>query len=130
MAGTVTVTKTNKNYPNNRYEWLISWVGDSSTGSVPATAIGRVDGYIVRVVTNPGAVAPTANYDITITDSDGADVLGAMCENRSATLSEQITPLVGAAYTPVLILNDVLTFNLANNSVASATGQVRIYVQE
>ena len=44
---------------------------------------------IDRIVTQPSSVAvPSANYDVTLIDEDGADVLFALAANRSATAVE------------------------------------------
>lgn len=49
-------------------------------------------------VTDPGATAPTTLYDIVVTDGLSADIFGGTLGDRSATVSEQVALLIGAAY--------------------------------
>lgn len=56
---------------------IIDWTSDASTGAVTATT-GKIVGRLLKVVTDPGATAPTDNYDIAITDEKGIDVLSGL----------------------------------------------------
>lgn len=56
---------------------LIDWTSDDTTGAVTATT-GKIVGQLLKVVTDPGTPAPTANYDIAITDEEGVDVLSGL----------------------------------------------------
>lgn len=72
---------------------LIDWTSDSATGAVTGTT-RKISGSLIKGVTDPGATAPTANYDIDITDEEGVDVLGACVaagrlQNRHTANSEQ-----------------------------------------
>ena len=49
-------------------------------------------------ITDPGATAPTDNYDIVLNDENSADVFGGTLANRDTSNSEQAVPLIGAAY--------------------------------
>src|SRR4030043_2102612 len=65
----------------------LDWVSDDATGAVSATtgtaATAFITGkYIIMVETDPGATAPSDNYDITITDARGVDVMGGALANR------------------------------------------------
>lgn len=75
---------------------IATWTSDDTTGAVSGSPIKLV-GTLVKAVTNPGSAAPTDNYDITLTDEDGVDVLAA-CQvtlaNRDTTSSEQAYFLV------------------------------------
>lgn len=131
MAGSVvwTFEEENLQNKNNSKIYRIAWTADASDGSVPSTqSDSDIFGFIVRVVTNPGATAPTADYDITITDEDDVDVLGGEGADRSASASEQVIPMLGSSYGPCYV-NSKLTFNLSNNSENSAVGEVVIYVE-
>ena len=68
---------------------VVTWTS-SDTGA--ATGTVTLDGAIVRVATNPGATAPTVNYDLTIVDADGIDLLATEGLNRDTSTSEQIFP--------------------------------------
>ena len=79
--------------------------------------------YMVSGWTNPGTEAPTDNYDITILNSDGADLFGAALENRDTTTSEIAVPASPGAG---LAVGNV-TFTLSNNSVNDAAGVVTLF---
>ena len=121
-AGTVTQVLT----PNNRtgvHKLVFAYVADSGGGSVPATASNApIDGYVFLVTTNPGTTAPTANYDITLTDTDGVDIMAGDLADRSATVSEQEDAAYGSRY-----VEGILTLTITNNSVNSAVGTVNVY---
>ena len=60
---------------------VFTWLANTTTGTVPATSTGTTwpkdrAGCIAKVNTNPGSTAPTDNYDITLTDDDGVDLMG------------------------------------------------------
>lgn len=106
----------------------VAWTAHTD-GSVTAETID-VDpqGYVFMVVTNPGGTAPTAAYDITITDADGVDIMGGTLANRSATASEQAVPAVSTGIYGGRYVTTAPTLTIANNSVNGATGTVVIYV--
>lgn len=129
MAGTIiltseqTIGKTNPpaRIPNKK-ELLVTWTGDASDGSVPTLLIEHYAGwYIIKVVTNPGTTAPTANYDITFIDTDGLDIMEGLLVDRSATATEKVLAAE-------MIGEDGFTVTIANNSVHSATGTIRIFL--
>lgn len=59
---------------------IVDWTSDSATGAVTGMS-RKVVGDLIKGVTDPGATAPTDDYDITITDEEGADVLAASFDN-------------------------------------------------
>jgi len=138
MAGSTTVTFGKIDTPYAGTHGLvkveINWVADSGDGSVPdgvfdATKTIRLLGrYCVLAVTDPGPVAPTDNYDITIEDEYGCDIFGGQLSNRDGANSEQALPNIGGAYGGRPCAG-VLTFKLANNSVHSATGKCVLYFE-
>lgn len=68
----------------------VAWTSDAS-GDASQTI--TIDGAIVRVVTNPdGTAAPTDNYDVTLIDPDGVDLLAGEGADRDTANSEQIFP--------------------------------------
>ena len=70
---------------------VLSWqwaTGNTLTGITCPSASGS--GYVVRAVTDPGALAPTDNYDIVVNDANSVDVMGGLLENRDTANSEQI----------------------------------------
>lgn len=129
-AGSVSVSR--KALPNAEFV-VISWVADSADGSVPSTTLGLF-GYVQKIVTNPGATAPTANYDMALGDpSDSTlDVLAGAIANRHTSNTEQVYPAIAGTIGTVSsfhpFLSGTYTFSLANNSVNSALGTVEIYL--
>ena len=117
----------------------ISWVADTETSNVLAT-IPRMWGELVRVVTAPGATyAPTDNYDITLTDADGADVLATLGGNRDAANTEEFVPLIGngsgvhgatspGGTKPITLGGDYTL--LITDTDTSATGKLVLYLRQ
>ncbi len=67
----------------------LTWTSDSSGD---ATLVFQMQGAIVRMATNPGSTAPTDDYDITLVDADGIDLLAGEGADRDTTVSEQVIP--------------------------------------
>jgi hypothetical protein len=67
---------------------IVDWVSDDSAGTASGTT-AKIVGRLVKGVTDPsaGGTAPSDDYDITITDSEGVNVLA----NCSASLSNRDT---------------------------------------
>lgn len=66
-------------------------------------------GAVGTVVTNPGSTAPTDNWDATITDAEGHDVLQGAGADRDTTNTETAGPSV----TPSIVFGP-LTLNITN----------------
>lgn len=99
--------------------YRVAWTSDASGD---ATATLPINGAIVRVVTNPdGSAAPTDNYDLTIVDEDGVDLLNGEGVDRDTANSEQIFP------TDVPFHNGDVTVTIANAG-DTKEGVVAIYV--
>lgn len=125
MAGSVTVAHYAIGHVR-RVE--VSWTGDAADGTVPATVLPSFEGRLLALVTNPGAVAPTNLYDITMPTGIGDDRLQGVGANRSTTNTES-APVVysGSTVHPWVDGDETLTFTLANNAVVSATGVAVLY---
>ena len=67
------------------------------------------------VETNPGAVAPTADYDIVLNDVDGLDVAGGALLNRHTSVTEKV--YLGAGYP---VASGAWTWTVTGNLVNSA----------
>ena len=78
------------------------------------------------VVTDPGSEAPADNYDITISDADGADIMGGETQNRDTATSEQAVPKIGNAYgaRPV---HGTITVSFTEQANADCDGEIIIY---
>ena len=109
----------------------ISWTADDATGSIPKLTISNVGGYVIKVVTDPGATAPTDNYDIALegdTDTTVDHFAGAL-QNRDTANTECAYPAASGAATPVW-LDPSLSYkvSLSGNVVNSATGTITLYL--
>lgn len=99
---------------------------DAADGSYPSTAmsaatLSKLKGwYLYKVITNPGSTAPTDNWDFTLSDTDGIDVLGGNGANRHTTTSQMIAPLLTTGvYFAQPVLN-AWTLAITGNSNNSA----------
>lgn len=121
MAGTVTTAQSQALFGHGvQYRVLtLTCTADSADGSFPDTTLRSLTGRLVRLVTNPGATAPTTGYDITIEDGQAADLLAGHGANRSATVTETEWIYGGSLGMPVYCHGDY-TFKIAGNSVNSA----------
>lgn len=124
MAGSTTVTHYTQGYVR---KVQIDWIADAADGSVPDTVLPRIEGRLYELTTNPGATAPTDNYDLTLEDAEAIDRLQGVGANRD-TANTEVAAIVysGSTIHPPVSLADVLTLKLANNSVHSATGRILI----
>lgn len=81
------------------------WISDDAAGTASGGTSGVYNGRFIGLITVPSAVGglvPSDNYTITITDSDGIDLLlGAATGNRDQTNTEFINEasMAGAAAT-------------------------------
>jgi hypothetical protein len=97
-----------------------SCTGDSSTGTISATASPYVFGWVFMVITVPGTPSPTNGYSLTLSDSSGIDVVAGLLASRSSTNPQQINP--AGRY-----VNGPLTLAASGQSVASAIFTVKVY---
>jgi len=113
---------------------IIDWTSDSATGAVSGTT-KKITGTLLKGITDPGATAPTDNYDIVVTDEEGVNVLGNCVDdlaNRDTSNTEEVYFLVSnlAATDPAgnthPVVCDKLTFTITNAG-NSKTGQIVIY---
>lgn len=61
----------------------VTWTSDSSTGSVSGTSTEHFCGLFYGIVTDPGATAPTDDYDVCVTDDIGLELLGGTAGSSS-----------------------------------------------
>lgn len=113
---------------------IASWTSDDSTGAVTGIT-KKIVGRLIKGVTDPGAAAPTASYDIAVTDEESADVFAACTDNladRHTSNTETVyfllsdgggTPLPISAH-PVVC--DKLTIAVTNAG-NSKTGEIILY---
>ena len=129
MAGTVSEELTCNVAPVNVVTFTCT--ADSSDGSYPATTIStNIKGRLLQIVTDPdGDTAPQDNYDITITDSGGADMLLGVAANRDTANTEVAIVESNGAHS-VVAETDSLTLNITNNNVNSAITVIKLYWSE
>lgn len=100
---------------------IATCTADAAAATFPDTVLPSFEGHLLQLKTNPGATAPTDNYDITIEDAHGLDVLQGLGANRDTANSEG--PGIIFASTsihPYVDGGDALTLKIANNAVNSA----------
>ena len=104
---------------------IIIWSFTSSAGGAASEQTKKVSGKAKRMVTNPDNTdTPSANWDLTITDEDGVDILegeGANRDPAGAGTSE------GYAFTISELIASKLTFTVANAGNAKK-GVVKLYL--
>lgn len=125
----------------------IAWISDDTDGTVSPELTALLDadttvrhwsqyewGWIEKVVTLPDSTsAPTANYDITLEDANGFDILGGACEDRASATDELVLPTdSNGVPMPTSIYTgagpeDTLTLTIENAGNTKA-GTVYIYV--
>lgn len=89
MAGTVTTVEY-KSKPVKKIKW--TWTA-SAGGAADGTTTNGFYGQVLAMVTIPdGTTAPTDNYDITIADGDGFDVMQGVGANRDTANTETAVP--------------------------------------
>ncbi len=106
----------------------IDWTSDASGNADLAV---NLFGFLLKAVTDPGAAAPTDNYDITLVQN-GVDMLSGMLADRDTANTEIAHGLVknGTDIAPLPpFLAGVHTFTVANAGNAKV-GQVILYIAE
>jgi hypothetical protein len=118
-----------------RYRRVIAdWVSDDATGAVTGTS-KKVVGRLVKAVTDPGSPAPSANYDIALTDDASADILAntdATLANRHTSNSETVVffekNVAAAALASAPVVCSTITIAITNAG-NSKQGQLVLYVE-
>jgi hypothetical protein len=108
----------------------IPWTAD--TAGTYSCTLHDVYGKLGRVVFTPGAGddAPTADYDVTVTDEDGEDVLGAKGTDLSATVRTSVacrTADATTTSTSETVVGGALNVFITNAG-ESNKGTLRIYL--
>lgn len=119
----MSVTITPKTYSSVR-KVIFVWVS-ATDGTATATTTPGFDGEIIGLTTIPagGGSAPTDNYDVTLLDADGHDVLLGAGADRDTANTEHVTraSLAGVA-------DSKLTLNIANAG-STKGGTVIVYIR-
>jgi len=126
MAGSVAQTYHEL---GNVKKAVFTCVADASLATYPDTELTtKLEGKLFALETNPGTVAPQSNYDITIEDEHGHDVLEGVAANRHATNTEKAAIVFsGTSIHPVVTESDTLTLKIGGNNVNSAETVITLY---
>ena len=119
-AQVVTLTESSsESSPLQKIKWV--WTS-TDAGAVSSATTNKYTGEIVRLVTIPSD-GPTDNYDVTVLDSDSADVLMGAGANRDTTNTEQVlASSLGVVY------DSALTLTIANAGDAKS-GTTIVYIK-
>jgi len=88
----VTINETNTDTID---KIVFAWTSDS-TGTVTGTTTARYTGAVGRVIFDPGAPAPSDNYDIAIYDQNSYDILANRGLNKDSLATSQIDSMFSA----------------------------------
>jgi hypothetical protein len=118
----VTAEETFGSVKKITFTWAI---GSASSSAVTGgTTTAAYNGAVERLVTIPdGSTAPSANYDITVSDQDSTDILIAGGQNRHSANTEQVN-----AASLGVVANDTLTLSITGAG-ASCAGVVHLYIR-
>lgn len=94
-------------------------VTSDTDGTADSTTTNRYDGAILLICTDPGATAPTDNWDFVLTDADGVDLLAGQGANRSTSATQYISSGMGG------VAHSKLTLSVTN---AGDTKDLDVYV--
>jgi len=131
IAGTSSsVVQTYESVSSEVGALVFTWTAEGGAGEVaPMASDIDIDGYILFATTNPGATAPTDNYDITLVGADGVDISGAQLSNRDTANSESCLMDIDSNAMPAgRFVDGAITFTLTGNSVTTALGVCKIYI--
>jgi len=115
---------------------IVDWTSDDTTGAVSGSS-EKITGRLVKAITDPGAAAPAANYDIVVTDALSVNVLGNaetdLTDRHTSTTEETYFFILDAAGTPLAqpvqpAVADVLTFSISNAG-NSKNGQIVLFYE-
>lgn len=116
-AAGVTINETNTDTID---KIVFAWTSDS-TGTVTGTTAARYTGAVGRVIFDPGAPAPSNNYDVAIYDQNSYDILKSRGYNKDSLTTSQIDSMFSAVANSKLMLVVV-------NAGDSTSGVVTLYI--
>ena len=84
--------------------------------------------YLFKAQTIPGTAAaqPDDNYNITITDAEGVDLMGGELANRDDTNAEEAVPKIDGVYGPQPVIS-ALTVTVTGQTNTSGTGELYLF---
>lgn len=105
-----------------------NWTADAADGSVPnAVSTENVNGFVFQVAAIPGnASNPTDQYDITLEDGDGVDIMASALINNGSDTTKVASPVINGT-TMQRFVDGKLTLKVSGNSVNEASGTLKVY---
>lgn len=135
-ACTQSVTTFKTANPNLKV-WTLDCTANDTDATFPAIAMsdtvrGEIVGwYVSEVRTYPDAVAaPQDNWDVTITDEDGFDIMGGTLENRSNVSDQRALPLWAVGLYADVPIYGATNVNISGNNVNSAKMVIKVFVRK
>lgn len=116
---------------------IAEFLTDDATGSVAGTT-RKIVGELIKIVTDPGTAAPSANWDVVLTDEEGVDLsvhlsdaaIAALIARHASNTEETYLPLEDEAGTARIALWPVVCDKLTitvNNGGNAKNGQIILY---
>jgi len=129
MAGSVTITYDETETVK---KVKLDWLSDAS-GDVSGTDTKKLSGEILRVGFKPdsGGTQPTDQYDVTLADEEGHDVLQGLGANLGNGASSDLVPMVtdgNAGNARPIAISDKLSLVVANAGNAKG-GEVVLWMR-
>ena len=129
-ADAMTVTPYNYEGDNLRVV-KVDWT-DSPALTLESQSTG-IDAWLngwslFKVQTKPGTAAaqPDDDYDITVTDAEGYDIMGGELINRDETNTEEAVPKIDAVYGPQPNIS-AWTITVSGQTAAAGTGEIYMF---
>jgi hypothetical protein len=102
----------------------VAWLSDDAAGTASGQTVNAYTGELIRLVTNPGAAAPSDNYNLQVLDEDSEDAaMGAGLLRDTANTEMVLGSSLGAVF------ESKLTFSIANAGNAK-NGVVYLYIRK
>ena len=102
------------------------WTCDASGDAAATTK--KITGSLIKGVTDPGAAAPTADYDIVLTDPEGINLLGLSADDlvdRHTTTTEEVYFYLSTGLRDPVVA-DKITVTVSNAGNAK-NGEIILY---
>lgn len=126
IVGTLSRIQTQQGRPQMA-KLVLTCTADAANASFPATILNDLQSQFLleglqlySIKTIPGATAPTADSDITVTDEYGVDLLGGKGTNLISNTAKKWALFGPQNYTASALITGDVTINISNNNVNSA----------
>ena len=125
MAGTVSLAAQTF---SSMKKYAVTWTSTTG-GAATYTTTAAFDGLIHRIVVDPStAAAPSTDYDVTLTDGNGVDVLGGVLVGLNGASAAQQIILGTTGNAAPTAVSSVLDFAVSGAGNAKS-GEVIFYVR-